>query len=146
MNRCVVPGTFDPMHSGHVSVVQRAAKIFDEVVVAVAQSQSKSPKHSHEDRVRIARDLCSHIDNVVVEPFDGLLVDFVKSKNAKCVVKGLRNVDDFQDEISMATINKRLSNDFETLFLMSDPDKLDISSTRIRELESLGIDPNSLNL
>lgn len=144
MNKCVIPGTFDPMHSGHLSVVQRAAKIFDYVVVAVAESSLKNPKYSLKERVDMATALCGNIDNVEVKGFSNLLVDFVKQEGAKCVVKGLRNKEDFEYESNMAAINRSLSTDFETVFLLSDPNKIHISSTIIRELEANGINPDSI--
>ena len=145
MSKCIVPGTFDPMHRGHLNVVERASRLFDEVVVAVAASKEKKPTNPLEDRVELAKDLCKKFTNVTVKPFDCLLVDFVKKEGAKCVVKGLRNCKDFEHELSMAAFNKKLSNDFETIFLMSDPQNINISSTLIRELESFGVNVDKIN-
>lgn len=144
MTKCVIPGTFDPMHSGHLSVVIRASKLFDQVVVAVAESSLKNPKYSLDERIRLAKVLCIDLTNVEVKGFSNLLVDFVKQENAICVVKGLRNQEDFEYESNMNAINKSLSKDFETVFLLSDPDKINISSTIIRELEANGIDPKQI--
>lgn len=144
MKKCVVPGTFDPIHEGHLAIIKRASKLFDEVVVAVAKSEEKQPKHSLDERKNLASEMCSSIGNVVVKTFDNLLVDFVRSEGADCVVKGLRNAEDFEYESGMAAVNSELSKDFETIFLITDPNLKNISSTQIRELENLGVDTSSL--
>lgn len=144
MRKCIVPGTFDPIQDGHLNIIKRASNIFDEVVVAVAESREKQPKYSLDNRVSIAKEKCSEFSNVEVKPFSCLLVDFVKKENAECVVKGLRNVKDFEYESNMSAVNNQLDKDFETIFLISDPKLREISSSQIRELESLGIDPGSL--
>ena len=144
MKKCVVPGTFDPIHEGHFAIIKRASKLFDEVIVAVAKSFEKNPKHSLDEREKLAKDMCSSLDNVTVKTFDNLLVDFVKSEGAQCVVKGLRSAKDFEYESNMAALNSQLSKDFETLFMIADPELKEISSTQIRELESMGVDTSSL--
>lgn len=144
MRKCVVPGTFDPIHEGHFAIIKRASKLFDEVIVAVAKSSEKKPKHSLEEREKLAVDKCSSLDNVTVKTFDNLLVDFVRSEGAQCVVKGLRSVKDFEYESNMAALNSQLSKDFETIFMIADPELKEISSTQIRELESMGVDTSSL--
>lgn len=144
MNKCVIPGTFDPIHKGHFAIIERASRLFDEVVVGVAVSVDKCPTYSIEDRVTFANNMCKDLNNISVKPFDNLLVDFVKSEGANCVVKGLRNVADFEYESNMAAVNSKLSEGFETLFLLSDPELKDISSSQVRELERLGIDASSL--
>lgn len=144
MNKCVVPGTFDPITKGHLDIIKRASKIFDKVIVAVAVSVRKNPMHSIEQRCQLAIDACHDIDNVEVKSFDCLLVDFVKAEGAKCVVKGIRDAKDYEYEANMAAINKRLSEDIETVFLFSDPANINISSSQVRELESLGVDCSEL--
>lgn len=144
MSKCVIPGTFDPIHEGHINIISRSSKIFDIVVVAVAKSSEKSPKHSLDDRIKFAKEKCEAFSNVEIKSFDCLLVDFVKKEKANCVVRGLRNSDDFEYESSMLATNKMLSDDFETLFLLSDPQLKGISSTLIRELESLGVNVSDL--
>lgn len=144
MKKCVIPGTYDPIHEGHFAIIKRASKLFDEVIVAVAASLEKQPKYSLEDRQKFASEMCEELENVTVKTFDNLLVDFVRSEGAHCVVKGLRNVKDFEYESGMAAVNSQLSKDFETIFLMSDPELKNISSTQIRELENMGIDSKTL--
>ena len=144
MNKCVIPGTFDPIHDGHFNIIMRASKIFDSVIVAVAKSDEKHPQHSLDERLALAKEKCSAISNVDVVSFDGLLVDFVKTQNADCVVKGIRNEKDFEYEANMDAANKKLSDEFETLYLISDPKLKELSSTQVRELEKLGINPDSL--
>ena len=139
-----IPGTFDPIHEGHFAIIKRASKLFDEVVVAVAESVEKNPKHSLDERKQLATEMCASLDNVEVKTFDNLLVDFVRSEGAQCVVKGLRNVQDFEYESNMAAINSQLSKEFETIFMICDPEFKEISSTQIRELENLGVDTSSL--
>lgn len=144
MKKCVIPGTFDPIHDGHFAIIKRASKIFDSVIVAVAKSAEKNPKHSFEQRINLAKDMCAEIPNVEVKGFECLLVDFVKNENADCVVKGLRNVIDFEYESNQVAINSKLSKDFETLFMISDAQLKEMSSTMIRELESFGIDTKTI--
>ena len=144
MKKCVIPGTFDPIQVGHLNIIDRASKVFDEVIVAVAASDAKEPKYSLEDRVKFAKEKCEPLENVEVKEFHNLLVDFVKEEGAQCVVRGLRNVKDFEYESNMAAANHKLSHDFETLFLLSDPELKHLSSTIIRELESLGVNPETM--
>lgn len=144
MNKCIIPGTFDPIHKGHVAIIQRASKLFDSVIVGVAATSSKTPKYSLDQRFAFAQEKCGSIENVTVKTFDGLLVDFVKNEKADCVVRGLRNVDDFEYEASMLSINQKLSQGFETLYMISDMQNINVSSSQIRELESLGIDTKNL--
>ena len=144
MNKCVIPGTFDPIQDGHLNIIKRASKIFDQVVVAVAKSDAKGPKHSLDERVSLATEKCSDLDNVTVMSFDNLLVDFVREQGANCVIRGLRNAQDFEYESNMTAANNKMDNDFETIFMLSDPELKNISSTQIRELESMGIDPDTL--
>lgn len=144
MKKCVIPGTFDPIHDGHYAIIKRASKIFDTVIVAVAKSVEKNPQHSFDERINLAKEMCAEISNVEVKGFECLLVDFVKEEKADCVVKGLRNVDDFEYESNQVAINSKLSKDFETLFMISDAQLKEMSSTMIRELESFDINTNLL--
>ena len=138
MKRAVVPGTFDPITAGHVDVITRAAQIFDEVVVAVAASVKKNPIFPQERRVELAREAVSHLPNVSVTCFDGLLVDCVDQLDAQVVVKGLRAITDFEYEFQMNALNFELNHSLETMFIMSPPKYMYLSSSIIREMASMG--------
>ncbi len=137
MTRAVTPGTFDPITSGHLDVITRAAQLVDEVVVAVAASQKKGPLFSLEERTELARQATSHLRNVRVEPFDGLLVDFARKVEASLVVKGLRAVTDFEYEFQQTALNYQLSPELETVFIMSPPQYMYLSSSVVREIASM---------
>ena len=137
MKRAVTPGTFDPITYGHLDVVYRAAQLMDEVVVAVAASPGKKPLFTLEERTALARKATEHIPNVRVEPFDGLLVDFARKVEAQVLVKGLRAITDFEYEFQMAALNYQLANELETVFIMSPPQYMYLSSSIVRELASL---------
>ena len=137
MKRAITPGTFDPITYGHLDVITRAAQLMDEVVVAVAASPGKHPLFTLEERVELASDAVSHLPNVIVKPFSGLLVDFAKEQQAQALVKGLRAVTDFEYEFQMAALNYELARDLETVFIMSPPQYMYLSSSIVRELASL---------
>ncbi|MFN7834978.1 MAG: pantetheine-phosphate adenylyltransferase [Burkholderiaceae bacterium] len=136
----VYPGTFDPLTRGHEDLVRRGAKIFDRVVVGVADSRSKHPFFSLAQRVDIAREILGHYSNVEVEGFSGLLKDFVRLKNAQVILRGLRAVSDFEYEFQMAGMNRYLLPDVETLFLTPSDQYQFISGTIVREIAQLGGD------
>ena len=138
MKRALTPGTFDPITYGHLDVITRASQLFDEVVVAVAASSGKNPLFTLDERVELARAATAHLDNVRVEPFTGLLVDFAASLEATAVVKGLRAITDFEYEFQMAALIYHLKQSLETLFIMSPPEYMYLSSSIVRELASLG--------
>lgn len=138
MKRAVVPGTFDPITAGHVDVITRAARIFDEVVVAVAKSVKKNPLFDLETRMHLTEQALADQPNVRVISFDGLLVDCVRELDAHVVVKGLRAITDFEYEFQMASLNYELSRDLETFFVMSPPKFMYLSSSIIREMASMG--------
>ncbi|MEE0845107.1 MAG: pantetheine-phosphate adenylyltransferase [Eggerthellaceae bacterium] len=137
MKRAVTPGTFDPITKGHLDVITRAAQLVDEVVVAVAASRKKGPLFSLEERTRLAREATAHLPNVRVEPFDGLLVDFARQIGATIVVKGLRAVTDFEYEFQQTALNYQLSPELETVFIMSPPEYMYLSSSIVREIASM---------
>ena len=137
MKKAVTPGTFDPITYGHLDVITRAAQLMDEVVVAVAASPGKSPLFTLEERTALAREATEHLENVRVEPFDGLLVDFVKNVDAEVIVKGLRAITDFEYEFQMAALNYQLARQLETVFIMSPPQYMYLSSSIVRELARL---------
>ena len=140
MKRALTPGTFDPITSGHLDVIARASQLVDEVVVAVADSQKKGPLFTLEERVELVRQATAHLPNVRVEPFKGLLVDFAKELDATVVVKGLRAITDFEYEFQMTAMNYQLSPQLETLFIMSPPQYMYLSSPIVREISKMGGD------
>lgn len=137
MKRAVTPGTFDPITYGHLDVIGRAAQLMDEVVVAVAASPSKRPLFALDERAELARHATAHLSNVRVMPFEGLLVDFAREVDAQVLVKGLRAITDFEYEFQMAALNYQLANELETVFIMSPPQYMYLSSSIVRELASL---------
>ena len=140
MKRALTPGPFDPITSGHLDVIARASQLVDEVVVAVADSQKKGPLFTLEERVELVRQATAHLSNVRVEPFKGLLVDFAKELDATVVVKGLRAITDFEYEFQMTAMNYQLSPQLETLFIMSPPQYMYLSSSIVREISKMGGD------
>jgi len=140
MKKVVYPGTFDPITNGHLDLVNRAAKLFDFVVVAVAASPKKSPLFTLEERVALCQDTLKALDNVEVCGFDCLLKDLVESKQAYGVVRGLRAVSDFEYEFQLANMNRILAPAMESLFLTPAEHLSYISSTLVREIASLGGD------
>ncbi|WP_432697008.1 pantetheine-phosphate adenylyltransferase [Marinobacterium sp. YM272] len=140
MNTVVYPGTFDPITNGHTDLVERAARLFDRIVVAVADSPKKGPALSLELRVDLARQALAHLDHVEVVGFDCLLADFVREQNANVILRGLRAVSDFEYEFQLANMNRKLAPDVESLFLTPAESLSFISSTLIREIASLGGD------
>ncbi len=134
----IYPGTFDPFTSAHLDIVRRALKIFDEVVVAVAPSQKKSPLFSLDERLNMIRISVEGLSNVQVEAFSGLLVDYVKERKGIAVVRGLRAVSDFEYELQMALMNRRLNTDIETVFLMPSEEYSFLTSTMVKEVASFG--------
>lgn len=138
--RVVYPGTFDPITNGHIDLVTRASKLFDEVVLAVAANRRKNPLFSIEERVDLARSVLPHFDNVEICGFDGLLKDLVESQKAHGVVRGLRAVSDFEYEFQLANMNRVLAPSMESLFLTPAEHLSYISSSLVKEISSLGGD------
>lgn len=138
-NRTVIyPGTFDPVTNGHVDLVERAARLFDRVVVAIAFSQKKTPLFSLDERVALCAKSLEGIDNVEVQGFSNLLTDFAASVGARCVLRGLRAVADFEYEFQLANMNRALNPEFESVFLTPSEHLSYISSSLVREIASLG--------
>ena len=140
MASVVYPGTFDPFTTGHVDLVERAAKLFDRVIVAVAVSSKKNPLFSLEERVALAQASIAHIDNAEVMGFDKLLTFFLEDLGETVVLRGLRAVSDFEYEFQLANMNRAMKHDFETVFLTPADHLSYISSTLVREIASLGGD------
>lgn len=142
MRTIVYPGTFDPITNGHIDLVQRAAKLFDKVIVAIATSEKKKPLFSIEKRIALAEQVLGHIDNVEVRGFDYLLVNFVNDCGACAVMRGLRAVSDFEYEFQLANMNRALSPNIESIFLTPAEHLSYISSSLVREISSLGGEVN----
>jgi pantetheine-phosphate adenylyltransferase len=138
----VYPGSFDPMHNGHLDVIERCRPLFDEVVVAVLRNEGKQPLFSVEERIESIREMV--VGEVRVESFSGLLVDFMDQVGARAVVRGLRAVSDFEYEFQMALMNRRLNPRVETLFMMPREDYTYLSSRLVKEVFSLGGDLTGL--
>ena len=140
MRKVVYPGTFDPITNGHIDLVERACRLFDRVIVAVASSDRKNPLFTLEERVALACVTLAHLPNVEVCGFNILLVDFVRQKNAHSVLRGLRAVSDFEYEFQLANMNRALAPDMESLFLTPAEHLSYISSSIVREIGFLGGD------
>lgn len=136
--RAIYPGSFDPVTNGHLDIIERAARTFDELIVAVAVNKEKRPLFSVEERVELLREACGHLNNVQVDYFNGLTVDYVESKGAKVIIRSLRAVSDFEYELQMALTNKRLNDRVETLFMMTSAEYSFLSSSIVKELAELG--------
>ncbi len=140
MNIVVYPGTFDPITAGHMDLVERAAKLFDKIIIAIAESPKKQPLFSLEQRVTLAEQSLNHLNNIEVTGFDNLLAEFVVQNNANIILRGVRAVADFDYEFQLADMNRQLAPQAESLFLTPDNHLSYISSTLIREIASLGGD------
>ncbi|MDR7559880.1 MAG: pantetheine-phosphate adenylyltransferase [Armatimonadota bacterium] len=138
MTVAVYPGSFDPVHNGHLDVIARAARVFDQVVVAVAHSADKAPLFPVAERVEMLRAATAHLPNVRVDSFEGLTVAFARTVGAHVLVKGLRAVVDFEYELKQAAMNQRLAPELDTVFFMTAPPYYFLSSTLIREVARLG--------
>ncbi len=140
MQVALYPGTFDPITNGHADLVRRAAKLFDRVVVAVARDTSKALAFTLEERVALARKVLADVPNVEVEGFTGLTVAYAQERGIRVVLRGLRAVSDFEFEFQLATMNRQLGRDVETLFLTPDENFTFISSSLVRQIAQLGGD------
>jgi pantetheine-phosphate adenylyltransferase len=140
MLKVVYPGTFDPFTRGHEDLARRAARLFDRVVVGVADSQSKRPYFSTEERVTMAREVLAPLPNVEVVAFSSLLMDFVHAQGARVILRGLRAVSDFEYEFQMAGMNRNLYPEVETLFLTPSEQYMFVSATIVREIARFGGD------
>jgi pantetheine-phosphate adenylyltransferase len=134
----IYPGSFDPLTNGHVDLIDRGARLFDVIVVAVLVNAEKLPMFTMQERVEIVRDVFRDRPNVQVDTFDGLLVDYVARRRAQVIIRGLRAVSDFESEFQMALMNRRLAPDIETVFMMPAEQYTYISSRLIKEVFSLG--------
>ena len=140
MRRAIYPGSFDPVTLGHIDVLKRAALLVDELIVAVLVNKQKNPLFSADERVSMLKEVTKDIPNVKVDSFQGLLVDYVASKDATIIVRGLRMVTDFEYELQMAQTNRMMKEDIETIFLMTSLEYSYLSSSTVREAVAFGAD------
>jgi len=137
MRRAIYPGSFDPVTNGHIDVIERARKLFDEVVVAVAVNDQKQPMFALDERLAMLRKAIT-IEGVRVAPMTGLLVEFAAAENAHAVIRGLRAISDFEFEFQMALMNRKLDEEIETIFLMPKEEYTYLSSRIVKEIAQLG--------
>lgn len=140
MKTVIYPGTFNPITNGHIDLVERASKLFDKVVLAIAFSERKSPMFSLEERIDLCQKALGHLDNIEVCGFNNLLVEFAKTKDSNIVLRGVRSMKDFEYEIQMADMNRAMVSGFETVFLTPSDGLSYISSTLVREISTMGGD------
>jgi pantetheine-phosphate adenylyltransferase len=143
MRTAVYPGSFDPITNGHLDVIQRAAKLFDRVIVAVAKNESKNPFFSMTQRQELCAQSVAHLPNVTVDAFTGLLVEYMERVQGDAVVRGLRAVSDFEFEFQLALMNRKLNERVETIFMMPKDTYTFISSRLVKEIARLGGDVSS---
>ncbi|MBF0511841.1 MAG: pantetheine-phosphate adenylyltransferase [Candidatus Omnitrophica bacterium] len=139
----IYPGSFDPVTNGHLDVIKRAARIFDHVIVAVANNTSKRPLFSIEERVNLLKDVTKGLKNVKVETFNALIIEYAKLKNINVLIRGMRMTSDFDYEFQIALTNRRLAEDIETIFLMPSEHVAFVSSSLLKEIASLDADISS---
>lgn len=149
--RVIYPGSFDPVTNGHLDIINRSSSMFDEVVVAVLDNRSKTPLFSIEERVELIENATSHLNNVKIDRFEGLLVDYIETMGIYTVLRGLRAVSDYESEIRNALANKNLNNKVETIFMVSKAEYTFLSSSVVKEIASFGgnvknIVPPNVNL
>ena len=140
MRTVIYPGSFDPLTNGHLDVIQRATRLFDRVIVAVARSESKHPLFSLDERLEIVARAIKVLPNVEADAFDGWLIDYVKQRSAQAVIRGLRAVSDFEFEFQLALMNRKLNESIETIFMMPKDTYTFLSSRIVKEIASLGGD------
>ena len=140
MRIVIYPGSFDPITNGHLDVVQRAAKLFDRVIVAVAKNEGKHPLFTLKDRVALVKKSTAHLPNVETDSFDSLLVEYVVSRKAQAIVRGLRAISDFEFEFQLALMNRKLNENIETIFMMPKDTYTFLSSRIVKEIARLGGD------
>ncbi|MFV8818847.1 pantetheine-phosphate adenylyltransferase [Haliea sp. E17] len=133
----IYPGTFDPLTNGHVDLAERASRLFDRVVLGIAYSEKKTPLFSLEERIELCQSCLAHLDNVEVVGFSNLLIDFARSQGARCVLRGLRAVADFEYEFQLANMNRAMFPEFESIFLTPSEHLSFISSSLVREIASM---------
>lgn len=143
MRTAIYPGSFDPMTNGHLDVIERAVKLFDRVIVAVAKNESKQPLFTLQERVDLVRQGIQHLPSVEADSFDCLLVDYVEQRSAQAIIRGLRAVSDFEFEFQLALMNRKLNEKVETIFMMPKDTYTFLSSRIVKEIARLGGNVNS---
>ena len=144
MSIAVYPGSFDPVTLGHLDIIERSAKVFDKLVIAVLINSKKKPLFSTDEKVDMIRKCTKHLKNVEVTSFSGLLVDFAKEQNADVSVRGLRAITDFEYELQIAQTNRQLNRDLDTMFFTTSMEYSYVSSTIVKEIASYGGDVSSM--
>ena len=140
MKIAIYPGTFDQVTNGHIDILERALKLFDKVIITIARNTAKNPLFTEEERITLLRQVTKHFKNVEVDSFEGLLVEYVEKRGAISVVRGLRAMTDFEYELQMALMNRKLDETMETIFLMPNEKYTYLSSNFVREIARLGGD------
>lgn len=138
MKSAVYPGTFDPITNGHIDIIKRSLRIFDRVVIAVAPNPKKTPLFDLNERIFMIEEATKGMKNIEIEPFEGLLVDYIRQKGAIAIIRGLRAVSDFEYEFQMALMNRKLSDTIETVFMMPSEEYSYLTSSLIKEVASYG--------
>ncbi len=142
--KAIYPGSFDPVTNGHLDIIERAAKLVDELVVAVAVNLEKKSMFDAQERVDLLRLACRHLENVEVDYFHGLTVEYARKRDARLIIKGLRAVSDFEYELQQALMNKKLDDQIETMFMMTSAEYLFLSSSMVKQLAELNSDVSGL--
>lgn len=140
MRRAIYPGSFDPVTFGHIDMIERSAKIVDELVVAILNNSAKNPLFSVEERVSMLKEITNHVPNVKIQFFDGLLIDYAKKIEATIIIRGLRAVTDFEYELQIAQTNRIVNSEIDTIFLTTSLEYAYLSSTIVKEVASYGGD------
>lgn len=144
MRVAVYPGSFDPVTNGHIDILEKTSKIFDKIIIAVVHNVTKNALFSLDERVELIRESTKHLDNIEVECFNGLLTDYIREKKACAIIRGLRTMTDFEYEMHMSMMNKRLMPEVDTIFIMSDSNYIFVSSSGVKEAAMLGGDVTTL--
>jgi pantetheine-phosphate adenylyltransferase len=138
MKKAVYPGSFDPITNGHIDVIERSSKIFDEVIIAVGDNPEKRPLFTMQERIDMIKSITKNLKNVKVDGFEGLLLDYTKKKGAQIIIRGLRAVSDFEFEFQRALLNRKIDGDVETVFIMTKEDYVYLNSSIVKEIAMFG--------